>query len=291
MEFVIYLGLALVGAAMGSFAGASLWRIRARQLVWDKRHGEPVDKKEYARLSGLAHTKVTKDRSRCLHCGYTLRWFDLLPAISWLSLRGKCRKCREPIGYFELLTELGLALFFVLSYALWPFVIESPLEITRFGLWLVSGVVLTILFAYDLKWFLLPDRLTALLAGVGVVAVVVATIQSGDVISTLLNAVASVGVLSGIYLFLYVVSKGKWIGFGDVKLGVGLGLMLLDWQLAFVALFLANFIGCLVVIPFMITGKLKRTSHVPFGPLLIVGAVIAYFIGAELLNSYLGILP
>jgi prepilin signal peptidase PulO-like enzyme (type II secretory pathway) len=148
------------------------------------------------------------------------------------------------------------------------------------------------LFAYDSKWYLLPDKLTAILAGVGAVNVILAAIQSINPVETVLSALGAVGILSGLYLILYRVSNGRWVGFGDVKLGVGLALLLADWQLAIVALFLANFIGCLVVIPLMIAGKLKRSSHVPFGPLLIAGTVIAFFIGPSLVEFYtFGLMP
>lgn len=290
MEFSIYLALVLISACMGSFAGATVWRLRARQLVADKKNHEPVSSKEFNKLEKLAHTKLSRDRSRCLHCDYTLKWYDLIPVFSWLSLRGKCRNCRKPIGYFELIIELGMIAFFVISYALWPFALDTSLEIARFILWLASGVVLAMLFSYDAKWFLLPDRLTVVLAALGVATTAIAALQSGNPLLSVLSALGSVAVLSGLYLALYLISKGKWVGFGDVKLGIGLALLLIDWQLAIVALFLANLIGCLVVIPGLATGKLKRTSRVPFGPLLILGAVLAQFIGPAILSFYVGTL-
>jgi len=77
-----------------------------------------------------------------------------------------------------------------------------------------------------------------------------------------------------------------WIGFGDIKLGLGLALLLADWRLAFIALFAANLIGCLIVLPAMAMKKLKRNSHVPFGPLLIAGFVIAGLAGNYLMSLY-----
>jgi len=290
MEFVIYIALTLIGACLGSFAGATVWRLRARQLVEDKKAGEKVDTAEFKKLEPLTKAKVTTDRSRCLHCSYELKWYDLIPIVSWLTLRGKCRNCRKPIGYFELLIELGVAAFFVVSYVFWPFELTSTLEIARFVLWLLSGVGLAILFAYDTKWYLLPDKVTFTVVAFGLITVAITAIQSGKPVATLLSALGAVGILSGLYLFLYLISKGQWVGFGDIKLGLALALLLVDWQLALVALFLANFIGCLIVIPLMATGKLKRTSRVPFGPLLIAGAVIAQFIGVAVLSLYSGIL-
>ncbi len=290
MEFVIYLALVLVGACLGSFAGASVWRLRARQLAYDKKHREPVSTKEYNKLEKLLHTKNLKDRSRCLHCDHVLKWYELIPVVSWLAQRGKCRNCRKPIGYFEILIELGMIAFFVLSYAFWPFSLDSALEVTRFVLWLAAGVVMAMLFSYDAKWYLLPDKLTATLAAIGVATVTIAAIQSGSPLDTILSALGAVALLSGLYLFLYVVSKGKWVGLGDAKLGLGLALLLIDWQLGLIALFLANLIGCLIVIPGLISGKLQRSSHVPFGPLLILGAVLAQFIGPAIVFFYIGTL-
>lgn len=290
MEFVMYLALVLGGACLGSFAGAAVWRLRARQLARDKQEGERVDGREYNQLKKLVDTPLTKDRSRCLHCDYALRWYDLIPVVSWLVLRGKCRECRRPIGAFELLIELGMIVFFVVSYAFWPFQIDNTLEIVRFVLWLVSGVVFGMLVAYDIKWFLLPDRLTVVLAGLGLVTVVIAALQSSDAWGTVLSALGALVIMSGLYLALYLFSKGRWVGLGDVKLGVGLALLLIDWQLALVALFLANLVGCLIVIPFMIRGTLKRNSRVPFGPLLIVGTILAQLVGPSILTLYLGTL-
>jgi leader peptidase (prepilin peptidase)/N-methyltransferase len=134
---------------------------------------------------------------------------------------------------------------------------------------------------------LLPDRANVVVIGLGITTVAIAAAQSGSVVGTLLTALAAVGILSGLYLFLYIYSKGRWVGFGDVKLGLGLGLLLVDWQLAIIALFMANFIGCLIVIPLLVMGRLKRSSHVPFGPLLIVGAIVAQFAGPAIIELYL----
>lgn len=285
-EIVMYVVLAVLGLCLGSFAGASVWRLRARQLVEDKAAGEKVDVKEFARLEGLAHVKQTKDRSRCLHCGHTLAWYDLLPLVSWLSLGGKCRYCHKRIGYFEPVMELAVAAFFVLSYALWPVDLSGWVPLVGFGAWLLAGVGLAILFAYDLRWFLLPNPVVFSVIGVAAIAAAAQLLQTSDIAGALLNLLAAIFILSGLYLILYIVSKGAWVGFGDVKLGLALALLLADWRLAFLALFAANLIGCIIVIPGMITGKIKRQTHIPFGPLLILGTLVAMFFGQTILNWY-----
>ncbi len=286
MEITIYIALVLIGLCMGSFAGATTWRLRAKELEDDRKRGDEYSAVEYKQLKKLAHVKISQDRSVCLHCSYQLRWYDLIPLVSWLSLGGKCRKCNHSIGYFEPLMELGVALYFVLSFAFWPGQLVSALQITHFIVWLLAGVVLAILFAYDTKWFLLPDKLNYGLIALGLVSAVIMTLTASSPSAELGNIAGSIAILSGLYYIIYLVSRGNWIGFGDIKLGLGLALLLADWQLAFIALFVANLVGCLIVIPLMAIGKLKRNSHIPFGPLLIIGTIVAFMAGAALISWY-----
>jgi prepilin signal peptidase PulO-like enzyme (type II secretory pathway) len=125
------------------------------------------------------------------------------------------------------------------------------------------------------------------LVGLGLVNVLLVLSQSKNVSESLISIAASIIILSGIYWFLYLISKGRWIGFGDIKLGLGMALLLADWKFAFLALFIANLIGCLIVIPPMIMGKLKRDSHIQFGPLLILGFFIAKLAGDYLVSLYI----
>lgn len=278
--------LAVFGLLFGSFAGASVWRLRARQLVADKKAGESVGEEEYVRLAPLAKATFNKDRSRCLHCGHELRWYDLLPLVSWLQLGGKCRYCRKPIGRFEPMMELIMAAFFVASYVLWPVPLDSSLEIAQFVLWLMAGVGLLILGAYDQKWFLLPDVITFSLVAVAGAFALIEVGQVSNHLAAAWSVSGAVAILSGLYLMLWYVSKGQWVGFGDVKLGLVLALLLADWKLAFIALFAANLIGCLFVLPGLIAKKLSGAARVPFGPFLIMGAVLAFFAGHPILTWY-----
>lgn len=285
-QFIIYLALVLIGLCLGSFAAATVWRLRARQLVQEKQNNEDVDPIEYKRLNKLTKHSLTNDHSVCLNCTYKLKWYDLIPILSWISLGGKCRSCHKSIGYFEPLMEIGVAVFFVLSYAFWPYSLHTNLEIVRLLIWLLSGVGLAILFGYDKKWSILPDTVNYLVVILGVISAISVVIGSSDRITALVGVIGAVAVLSGLYWVIYVVSKGLWIGFGDVKLCLGLALLLADWKLAFIALFAANLIGSLVVMPGLVMKKLKGDSHVPFGPLLIAGFVIAGLFGNYIVNWY-----
>jgi leader peptidase (prepilin peptidase)/N-methyltransferase len=203
-----------------------------------------------------------------------------------LSTGGKCRYCHKKIGWFEPAMELGMAALFVGLYLLWPYHLSSIYDVTQFILWLVAGVLLAILFAYDLKWYLLPNYIVFPLIGVGVIFAVLMVIGATDTATALFDIVFSAIILSGIYFVLWLVSKGQWIGFGDVKLGLALALLLADWKLAFIALFAANFIGCLIVIPGMLAKKIDRKTRVPFGPLLIAGTVLAMLVGRYVIDWY-----
>lgn len=278
---------ALLGLVFGSFAGATVWRLRAKQIVQEKETNESVDKTELKRLKPLVGHGFMNDRSRCLHCGHPLAWYDLVPLVSWLSTKGRCRYCKEPIGWFEPVIEVATATLFVGVY------LTHPVDMWVDGIlllgWLIATVMLVILFSYDSKWFLLPD---SIMLPAGVVALIIAVEQiltsmtpGEQVIETLF----SVLIIGGLYFLIWLGSKGNWIGFGDVKLGVVLGLLLGNWQLAVLALFLANLIGTLIVLPGLLTKKMSRTTLVPFGPMLIAGFFITVFFGAQIIDWYLSL--
>lgn len=274
--------MTLLGLCMGSFIGAQIWRLRSRQLVADKKYHEPVDKKEFSRLMPLSKTRQRDDYSRCLTCGHRLRWYDLVPVVSWVSTAGNCRYCHHKIGGFEPLMELVTMTLFIVSYLLWPWGIVSAGQIILFVLWFAIISMMILLAAYDIRWQLLPDAINVSLIVVTAIFVLVRVWVIGDV--SFLSTIGSIGMLAGLYGILYAVSKGAWIGFGDVKLSISLGLMLVDWRLAFVALFFANLIGCVIVLPGLLRRNLTRESKIAFGPLLIAGTLIAWWWGSQLIS-------
>ena len=284
----IFIGgaLAIIGAALGSFAGAQVWRLRARQLVEDKRAGVKVNQKEYKRLLPLTKQKFLQDRSIDLDTGKQLQWYDMIPIVSWLALRGKSRYSGKPIGYFEFIIEIGLALFFVGSFVFWAAPLTTPLEITKFVVWLIAGVLLAIQFATDYKWSILWSMISYALIGVGVIYATLTVIGSVDTVAALWSVGGAVAVLGGLYFVLYAVSRERWVGFGDVVLGIALGLLLADWMLAIVALFMANLIGSVVVLVGFATKRVTRGQHVPFGPFFIAGAVVAQLFGQAIITWY-----
>ncbi|MFZ2544507.1 MAG: prepilin peptidase [Candidatus Saccharimonadales bacterium] len=288
-NLLVVIAFCVFGFVMGSFVGATVWRLRARQLREDIKTGEKIAGKDKKQVIHIKNMHFTEDRSVCLHCGHRLVWYDLIPVISWIGLGGKCRYCHKKIGIVEPLLEIGMAIFFVVSYIFWPLPLLSSYDIVRFVLWLVSGIGVAILAVYDVKWFLLPNRIVYPLIGIGIVNTLVVLAQNNFTLSTIYSIVYACIILSGLYLMLYIVSSHKWVGFGDVKLGFFLALMLANWKLALLTLFLANAIGTLIVVPLLILGKLDRGAHIPFGPLLIAGWMISSIFGERIINLYLSI--
>ncbi len=282
MDIVLIVILAVLGALLGSFAVAQVWRLRARQLVLDKRDGELVDEAELRQLKGLLRP-VRSDRSECLHCYHTLAWYDLLPVVSWLSLGGKCRYCKKPIGASEVLSEVGLALVFAVSYIAWPYALTSVVQLVPFVLWLVACVLLTILLVYDAKWSLLPFVINIGLIVVGVLFVA-ALIVAGTP-PNWVSLAGGIALLGGLYLLFSLLG---WVGMGDGILGIGLALFLANWQMAFLTLFLANLLGCFMLIPMYFTKRLHRQARIPFGPFLIIAAVISLLAGNWLISAFFG---
>lgn len=292
MEIVSYIVLIFLGLCLGSFAGATIWRLRARQLIDDKKEGYDVDKVELKALRPLTERSMKDDRSQCLHCGHTLAWYDLVPLVSWASTGGKCRYCKKPIGYFEPAIELMMASIFLALFIWWPIMIAGPMTIVMTALWFGAAVLLVMLFYYDLRWFILPNVVVFPLIAVSAIARFVEILHQTTVSAALLNTVGAVMILSGLYWLLYLYSRSRfgeentWVGFGDVKLGIALGLLLGSWQLAFIGLFIANLLGVVVLFPSMISKQVKMNTRVPLGPLLIAGFFIALFFGTHTLDWY-----
>lgn len=263
--------------------------MRARQLEYEGGKGRGAnEKKEYQRLKGLLSDKnKSVDRSRCLSCGHVLSWYDLLPVISWLWLRGRCRYCKESIGVTEFVLEITLGLLFVTSVVFWPVSLDSPFEWVKLFLWLGALVVLAINFVYDLKWMLLVGWLNWLLIFLGGFYAVISAFQALNIVGYLASLVGALMILSGLYGFLWLISKGRWVGEGDIYLGAGLALFIGDWRLAFVALFASNLVGLIIIIPSIIGGRVGRGSQVPFGPMLIAGSLIAKFFGSAIIFAYI----
>ncbi|MBC7746827.1 prepilin peptidase [Pedobacter sp.] len=260
-----YIVLLILGLCFGSFVNALVWRLH--------------NKRDFV-----------KERSECVRCHHVLAWNDLVPVLSWILLKGKCRYCHKPISKQYPLIELLMAILFVTSYVLWPLGF-ALVGWVLFGLWLVCLIFLVALAIYDARWMLLPDSLMFPLIGIGVVFGFIRWfgLDEMTIVETIVQLALGAASIGGVYYLLYAVSKGAWVGFGDVKLGIFMGVVL-GWQAGLLALVLANIIGLIIILPGLMTKKLSRTSRVPFGPFLIAAFVIAGLISERAIDWYLSVL-
>lgn len=262
--------LIFLGLSFGSFVNALVWRIHEQQGSKPKTNS--------LKLS------IVHGRSMCTHCKHELAWYDLLPVVSWLSLGGKCRYCHEKIDDSPLV-ELILAGLFALSYLIWPYGYSLSGKIL-FVSWLITLVGLLALAVYDMKWMLLPNRLTVPLTGFWVLLTLVLLGINHDP-NLLIRAIGGVVFCGGIFWVLFQISKGKWIGGGDVKLGFLLGLIVASPVKSLTLIFGASLLGLIYAFPLQIRGKLNKNSKIPFGPFLILSAVIVFLVGNTIIKTYI----
>lgn len=221
----------------------------------------------------------------CTHCKHVLAAKDLVPVLSWLSLGGKCRYCGQPISAQYPLVELLTAALFVVSYIWWPTTVTGA-QTDIFVLWLALLTGLIALSIYDLRWFLLPNSIIYPLTVIAVAQAAIVVFSSHEITTALLNVVLSFIIGGGIFYVLFQVSRGKWIGGGDVKLGALLGIIVGTPGRTILFIFLGSLLGSLVSLPLLASGRMKRTSALPFGPFLITGAIITVLFGGDILHWY-----
>jgi len=267
--------LIVFGLCLGSFVNALAWRLREQELETDKK------KPNKAYLKSLS---ISRGRSMCSHCHHELAAKDLVPVISWLSLKGKCRYCQKSIPDSPIV-ELSTAALFVISYMYWPLALEGW-QTVIFGLWLAILVGLVALTVYDLRWFLLPNRIIYPLAVIALIQAAIVFAISPEPLKTGLMMAAAVAIGGGIFYFIFQISGGKWIGGGDVRLGWLLGLIVASPAKSLLFIFVAALVGTFISVPLLLSGRLKRSAVIPFGPFLILGAIIAVLFGANILDWY-----
>lgn len=264
---IILLGLFLLGLCLGSFANALIWRLHIQSKAKSKKYS------------------ISKGRSMCPSCKHDLSAKDLVPVLSWLSLRGKCRYCHKPISGQYPLVELTTGVLFVSSYIFWPTELDTASQTLNFTVWLVSLVGLVALFVFDLRYTLLPNRIVFPLILLSIGTVLISSIienSSQPIIGACLGALVG----GGVFHILFELSGGKWIGGGDVKLGYLLGLLLGSAGLSFLMLFTASLLGTIFVLPQIIKGNYHPKTKIPFGPFLIIASILAKFFGQTIIDAY-----
>lgn len=277
---MVYIALVFLGLALGSFTNALVWRLHQQEKLKEQ---NKLTKKKIRELS------ISRGRSMCPHCEHILAWYDLLPLISWLLLRGRCRYCQKPISSWYPFVELLTAISLPISWYFWPFATNDFLGLVMFSIWIFITVLFAALVVYDLRWMTLPNRLIyplyGAVAGFKVVQIFEVQMTVGDIVTDVVNTAAGMLVLGGLFWIIYQLSNGRWIGGGDVRLGLALG-ALLGWQKALLNLVTAAYSGCLIILILLLIGRYHKGLKIPFGPFLIFGAWFSLLWGQYVIDWY-----
>lgn len=249
---LIYIVLFVLGASFGSFLNVLISR--------------NIEGKDWV-----------KGRSRCDHCGKQLMWYENIPLLSYVVLGGRCRYCKKKISIQHPLIEIFIALLFVwwgVVGSVFFQLVQSPLTTVQPLYWLIIGFVFVGVFFADLFYGVIPDFLVWFGLVVSfvyrVILVSFGGMQSMDFV---LSLAASFGVFL-FFLFLYKATKGKGMGYGDVKFSPVLGLVL-GWPRVVVGVLASFILGAVFAIFLLLSKKRKFGDTVPFGPFLVFGSYVA----------------
>lgn len=252
---MILIFLFVAGAIVGSFLNVCIWRLPR-------------------------HESIVSPGSHCPGCDRQLSWFENVPLVSYVVLRGKCRSCGSGISPRYPLVELLTAVLYVLAG--WRF--GATVQLAP-ALLLIATLI--VVFFIDLEYYIIPNVVVLPVAVVGLVSMVaIALTTTGPDISSWWVYPAA-GLASSAFFFIIVLIFPKGMGMGDVKLVGMLGFFL--GRAAVVGLFLGFLLGAIVGVGLILAGRKGRKSRVPFGPFLSVGALVALFYGNQMLDLYLGL--
>jgi leader peptidase (prepilin peptidase)/N-methyltransferase len=251
---VIAVAFAVVGLMVGSFLNVCIYRIPLRR-------------------------SVVYPRSKCASCDRPLAWYENVPVVSYLVLRGRCRTCGTRISLQYPLVELTTAAAFVIHYEVLGL---SPLLPVR----IAFTCVLIVLFAIDLEHQLLPNVITlpALAAGL-----VLSLVLPPGLRDALIGVLVGGGILFLIAEVYFRLRKEEGMGMGDVKMLAMIGAFL-GWKLTVLTLILASFGGSIAGILLLVTRRGNMKAALPFGTFLAAGALAASLFGEPLVNWYVHLL-
>jgi leader peptidase (prepilin peptidase) / N-methyltransferase len=243
---------AIFGSIIGSFLNVCIYRLPRRQsIVWPA--------------------------SACPHCGRALSWYENLPLVSYLALRGRCRTCPGAISArYPIVEALTAAMFAGAAWYYGP----TMLLASR----LVLGCALIVLFAIDLEHYILPNVITV----PGIVAgFAFSLVTEPGWFDSLVGIVVGGGALWAMFEIYRVIRHEEGLGFGDVKMLAMIGAFI-GWRLTLLALIVASLAGSLVGLTLILSGRGNMKSALPFGTFLALGAAFAAVLGPGLLTWYLG---
>lgn len=245
--------------------------------------------------------KTITGRSQCFSCGKKLHWYELIPVISFVWLRGRCSQCKSEISIQYPLVELSSGMIFLILYAkFFPSGIFGSFLMYNLAFFILSAILwlsLVIIFVYDMRHKIIPDLFSVLFFLSALSISSLATYVDGNYRLILNHGIAAL-VLGTFFFLLWFFSNGKAMGFGDVKLSLGIG-MYLGIASGLSAIAYAFWIGALYAIGKIGYQKIKimgtnqlssgeialtMKSEVPFAPFLIIGTWLAFLLGSDIFH-------
>ena len=251
---LLFVFLFLVGIVVGSFLNVLIFRIPLKE-------------------------DIAVERSHCMHCGHILSWYELIPLISWIIQGGKCRSCKAKISAQYPIVEALNAILWIGVVLIWGLRWETIL-------FCICSSVLIVLAVIDERTQEIPIGLNIAIAVLGVARVILVLTKQATASGPWYEYVIGAFVVSGLFLIIVLVTKGRGMGGGDVKLMAAAGL-LLGWK----HILLAMMIGCILgsVIHIIRMNVNKKKEHVlAFGPYLAAGIYLTILFGNPIIQWYLG---
>ena len=231
-------------------------------------------------------TSIVRGRSKCQTCDVPLGVQDLVPILSYVRLRGRCRKCQSVISWQYPVVEVATGVLFLLMYLTIDWNVPYNLGLQGMMVLLLRNWVfvsyLVIIFVYDLRHMYILDRFTipamifALMVNLWLGFIPAWSVLVGGL------------VIGGFFWLQLLISRGAWVGGGDIRMGALMGFML-GLEQGFVALFLAYILGAFVGVGMIVSKKATRKTPIPFGTFLAMGTVITLFLGQPMIDWYLGL--
>lgn len=275
--------LGLLGLLVGSFLNVVIHRLpRMMELRWAAECAELQGGTSDASAPRVAAEtfNLMVPRSRCPHCGHQIRWFENIPVLSYLALKGRCTDCSAPISVrYPLIELLNAALF---AWCGWQWGLTG----TALAWCGFSAAVLT-LAAIDWDTTLLPDDITLPLLWVGLCAAAVGLSET-TLSSALWGAVAGYLSLWLVYWAFKLATGKEGMGYGDFKLFAALGAWF-GWQALIPVILMASLIGAAVGIGIKFFGQLREGGYVPFGPFLALAGLTAMIFGPTSILAAIGL--
>jgi leader peptidase (prepilin peptidase)/N-methyltransferase len=252
MDFSLYLLLFIVGTILGSFINVVIYRLPK-------------------------NISLFYPHSSCIKCESRLNWYENVPLISYLVLKGKCKNCGELISLSYPLIELFTGMFMVILY----FYSQNILHLSYLTFLMMMFISMSII---DYKHFILPDKL---LIAAAIVSIIYSIISNGLLVfDNLLSAAIIFFILFLLRIGSKKLFKKESFGIGDIKLGTLIG-FLLGWQQALIAIFFGFCIAAFTIAIFYALKGIKKNMYIPFGPFMIGGMIVYIIWGKQIIQWYI----